>query len=268
MLIALLFIALIYFVFAVVIPGTIAGMLFWFLALFGITRFGVRKLKIAGDAGKVVLTEGVPEFNRAMMRGVLHVHNRVKNGESAPRWAIWLVASPVIVIVVFGLISVGVALTREASANTETHLAAGAASSSASMTETHADTGIALDSSGSWAGVYSVAAKPKSVASEITPEIKGRIRYKDGLIEAEAALNMVGMTYSLEGAGSTVLVTTFDSSVDESIVEGYLDGASRKGFPLDDAVLRRAGFTSTRATSAFGGVWERNVGGTTVRTVR
>jgi hypothetical protein len=105
------------------------------------------------------------------------------------------------------------------------------------------------------------------VASNLRPAVLARVLYKDGLTAAARGLNATDVHYTLEGADSTVITTTFDSSVDDAIVEGYLEGSSRKGFPLNDEALRKVGFKASRVANAYGGIWERKVGKTTVRYV-
>jgi hypothetical protein len=102
-----------------------------------------------------------------------------------------------------------------------------------------------------------------------TPEqraaIIARTRYKNSMA---AAANGLGMTFGLMGEDSTTLTAVFDASIDQNVIEGYLTGASRPGYPLDDAVLSQVGFTAVRSGDNFQGVWERTVGDPTVRTLR
>jgi hypothetical protein len=102
------------------------------------------------------------------------------------------------------------------------------------------------------------AARPLATLST---DVLARIRYKDSLQSAAAQLHVADIHYSLQGADSSELTTSFGPSTDDAIPESYLTGASRNGYPLDDAMMRRLGFKLTRSTNAYGAVWERKVGG-------
>jgi hypothetical protein len=92
-----------------------------------------------------------------------------------------------------------------------------------------------------------------------------RIHYRDAMI---VATNGMGMTFGLMGEDSTTLTIVFDASIDQNVIEGYLEGASRPGYRMDDAQLSQVGFTAVRTGDKFQGVWERRVGDPTIRTLR
>jgi hypothetical protein len=92
-----------------------------------------------------------------------------------------------------------------------------------------------------------------------------RIHYRNAMA---AAANGLGITFGLLGEDSATLTAVFAASIDQNIIEGYLAGASRPGYPLEDSVLSQVGFTAVRVGDNFQGVWERRVGDSTVRTLR
>lgn len=95
----------------------------------------------------------------------------------------------------------------------------------------------------------------------LSDQVLARIHYRDSLQADAAQLQMWNIRYSLRGADSSELIATFGPSVDDNIVESYLTGASRTGYALDDAVMRRLGFKLTQSANAYGAVWERKAGG-------
>jgi 3-isopropylmalate dehydratase small subunit len=116
-------------------------------------------------------------------------------------------------------------------------------------------------------GLTAKIAGTGAVASSVRPAVLARVQYKDRMAAAATELNATDVHYRLEGADSTVITTTFDASVDDVIVEGYLTGSSREGFPLADAALKKVGFKASRVANAFGGIWERKVGRSSVKDV-